>query len=143
MNERGYQQNCADPCLYYKWDDKFGLIVWLSLIDDMLIVCAEDTMECVKKKFTETVDCNYIGEMKEYIGTKINIDQHNKTLKIAQPVLVQSVNDEFILAEPNSKPETPATAGTHLMISGPKFCATAQPRYCSGIGKLRYLVKWL
>ena len=74
MNELGYQQNHAAPCLYYKCNDKFGLIVWLSFIDDMLIVCAEDAMESVKKKFTNAVDCNDIGEMKEYIGTKINID---------------------------------------------------------------------
>ena len=73
MNKLGYEQNHADPCLYYKWDDKFWLIVWLSHIDD-LIVCTEDTMENVKKKFTETVNCDDIGEMKEYIGTKIKID---------------------------------------------------------------------
>ena len=74
MNELGYMQNRADPCLYYKWDETFGLIVWLSFIDDMLIVCAQDTMDRIKKKFTETVDCNDIGEMNEYIGTKIHID---------------------------------------------------------------------
>ena len=74
MNELGYKQNRADPCLYYKWDKTFGLIVWLSFIDDMLIVCAEDTMDSIKKKFTETVDCDDIGEMNEYIGTNINID---------------------------------------------------------------------
>ena len=104
INELGYQWNHANPCLYYKCDDKFGLSVWLSFIDDMLIVCAGDGMESIKKKFTETVDCNDIGEMKEYIGNKNNIDQHNKTLKITQPVLVQSLNDEFNFAEPNSKP---------------------------------------
>ena len=62
--------------------------------------------------------------------------------KITQPVLVQSLNDEFNFAEPNSKPETPATAGTHLMNSGPKLCGAVQIRYCSGMGKLLYLAKW-
>ena len=37
----------------HKWDKKFGLIVWLSFIDDMLIVCSEDTMESIKKEFME------------------------------------------------------------------------------------------
>ena len=74
MNELGYKQNGLDPCLYYKWDEKFGLIVWLSFIDDMLIVCSEDAMESIKKKFMETMDCDEIGEMKEYIGTKVSID---------------------------------------------------------------------
>ena len=36
MNESGYECNWADPCLYYKWDPKLGLIVWLSFINDML-----------------------------------------------------------------------------------------------------------
>ena len=84
---------------------RYGLIVWLSFIDDMLIVRKEDAMECIKKMFTETVDCNDIGEMQEYISTKISINQRNKTLKITQPVLVQSLNDEFNFSEPNAKPE--------------------------------------
>ena len=128
--------------MYYEWDETFGLIVWLSFIDDMLIVCSDDAMESVKKKFTETVDSNDIGEMKEYIRTKVCIDQHNNTLKTTQPVLVQSLNDEFNFAEPNLKPETPAMAGTHLMNSGPKIVWGLQMRYCSGVGKLLYLVKW-
>ena len=57
-----------------------------------------------------------------------------------QPVLVQSLNDEFNLAELNSKTEMPATAGTHLMDSGPKWCGAMQMRYHSGVGKLLYLV---
>ena len=108
----------------------------------MMIVCAEDAMDSVEKKFMETVNCNDIGEMKEYIDTKISIDQHNKTLKITQPIFVQSLNDEFNFAEPNSKPEMPTMARTHLMNSGPKLCGAAQMMYCSGVGKLLYLVKW-
>ena len=100
----------------------------------MLIVCLEDAVESIKKKFMEIMDCNDIGEMKEYIGTKVSIDQHNNTLLIMQPVLVQSLNDEFNFVEPNLKPEMPATAGTHLMNSGPKLCGAVQTRYCSGVG---------
>ena len=51
--------------------------------------------------------------------------------------------DEFTFVEPNSQPETPATAGTHLLANGLKLCAEAQTRYCSGIGKLLCLEKWL
>ena len=88
------------------------------------------------------IDSTWAMKKIEYISTKISIDQHNKTLKITQPVLVQSLNDEFNFSEPNAKPETPATARTHLMGSGPKLCAIAQTRYQSGMGKLLYLIKW-
>ena len=74
MNELGSRQTRADPCLYYEWDKKFGLIVQLSFINDMLIVCSEDTMVSIKKKFTETMDCDDSGEMKKYIGIKVSIN---------------------------------------------------------------------
>ena len=60
-----------------------------------------------------------------------------------QLVLVKSMMDEFTFSEPNSQPDTSATAGTHLPLDGPKLCAEAQMRYCNGIGKLLYLVNWL
>ena len=74
MNKLGYMKNQADLCLYYQWYEEHRLIVWLSFIDNMLIICKEDAMEGVKKKFTEIVDCEDIGEMHEYIGTKIDDD---------------------------------------------------------------------
>ena len=82
------------------------------------------------------------SHMHEYIGTRIDIDQSNETLKITQPVLVQSLMDESTFSEPNAWPETPAMAGMHLMASGIKLCVAAQTRCCSGVGKLLYLVKW-
>ena len=41
MDELRYEQNCVDPCLYYKWDSQIGLIVWLSFIDNMLVICSK------------------------------------------------------------------------------------------------------
>ena len=145
MNELGYMQNKADPCLYYKWDPvigMIGLIVWSCFKDNMLIICKEEGMAMVKKHSTEMVDCDNSGPMKECIGTKIDVDHATKSLKITQPVLVKSLIDEFTFDEPNAKPEVPATGDTHLMSKGPNLCAEAQTRYCSSVGKLLYLVKW-
>ena len=66
-----------------------GLIMWVSFIDDMLVVCNEKYMDDVKQKFTNTVDYDDMGAMVEYIGTKIDKTKHE--LKITQPVLVQSL----------------------------------------------------
>ena len=81
--------------------------------------------------------------MKEYIGTKIDVDTEHKSLKITQPVLVQSLKDEFNFKEVTAKPEVPAVASTHLLPNGPKLCGAEQMKYGSGIGKLLYLMKWL
>ena len=67
-----------------------GLIMWISFIDDMLVVCDKKYMAKIKQKLTSTVDCDDLGAMVEYIGTKIDIDSEKCELKITQPVLVQS-----------------------------------------------------
>ena len=66
-----------------------------------------------KQKFTSTVDCNDMGAMMEYIGTKLDTDSKKHELKITQPVLVQSLRDEFDFENPNICPETPAPASIH------------------------------
>ena len=82
-----------DPCLYYKWDSQIGLIVWLSFIENMLVICNKSRMDQIKEMFTKVVDCDDIGPMHEYIGTKIDVDEKTKRLKITQPVSVQSLKD--------------------------------------------------
>ena len=67
MNELGYVQDWADPCLYWKLDPKLGLIVWLSFIDDILIACKEAGMNMAKQQFTETVYCDDISPMNERV----------------------------------------------------------------------------
>ena len=143
MNSMGYKQNRADPCLYYRCHSTMGLIMWISFIDGMLVVCNEKYMADVKQKFTNTVDCDDMGAMVEYIGTKIDIDNNRKhKLKITQPVLVQSLRDEFALENPNNCPETPAPASTHLIASGQPLSPEKQTKYRSGVGILLYLTKW-
>ena len=99
-------------------------------------------MTDVKQKFTSYVDCDDMGAMVEYIGTKIDIDRKKRELKITQPVLVQSLQDEFDFENPNKCPETPALASTHLMASGQPLSPEKQTEYQSGVGKLLYLTKW-
>ena len=95
-----------------------GLIMWISFIDDMLVVCDEKYMANIKQKFTSTVDCNDMGVMAEYIGTKIDIDSKKREVKITQPVFVQSLQDDFDFENPNNCPETPDPSVSHLMASG-------------------------
>ena len=124
-----------DPCLYYKWELHIGLTVWLSFIDDMLVICNKSGMDQIKEMFTKVVDCDNIGPMQECIDAKIDVDKKTKSLKITQLVLVQSLKDEFKFKEVNAKPEVPAIAGTHLLPNGPKLSREEQTKYHSGIGK--------
>ena len=49
---------------------QIGLIVWLSFIADMLVICNKSGMKQIKEMLTKVVDCDDIGPMHEYIGTK-------------------------------------------------------------------------
>ena len=108
----------------------------------MLVICYKSGIDTTKAEFTKVVECDDVGPMKEYIGTKIDVDTTCKSLKIMQQVLVQSLKDEFKFKEVTVKPEGPAIAGTHLLPNCPTLGGAEQMKYCSGVGKLLYLMKW-
>ena len=40
-------------------------------------------------------DCDEVGKLNEYVGCKINFNQEEGWIKLTQPVLLQSFEDEF------------------------------------------------
>ena len=102
MNKLGYARNWANPCLYYKWDNNHRLILWLSFIDDMLIVCCEAAMSNVKKQFTDTVDCNNLGPMQEYIWNEGGYQLNQQKLKNNSPSVGEKSEGQFNFTESNA-----------------------------------------
>jgi hypothetical protein len=94
----------------------------------------------VNQKHFKCVD---IGELKDYVGCKIEIDRAEKKMIISQPVIVQSLFDEFADIEQGRLLLTPAPAGNILMRGDESSTLNAEmhKRYRSGIGKLMYLAK--
>ena len=80
-----------------------------SWIDDYLIVGNKKDVIKAKSEFSEAFDCEDDGEMKEQVGCKIIKDWNENSMTIAQPVLLQNLDDEFNL--PGAKPVTPLPAG--------------------------------
>ena len=64
------------------------------------------------KAFQERFDCDDVGEVKEYVGCKIDRNVEEGSMKFTQPVMLQSFKDEFETSE--KRPCTPAEAGTVL-----------------------------
>ena len=132
----------ADPCLHFKWTIH-GLIMWVSWVDDYIGAGQEiDVLES-KEKIKAKVKVEEMGELREYIGCKVDRDVAGRTIKLTQPVLIQSLNDEFDL--PDKSFVIPAPAGDVLVgddeedeFLGPE----EHSRYRSGVGKLLHLAKW-
>jgi hypothetical protein len=58
----------------------------------------------MKKHF----DCDDVGKLEEFLGIRLKL----KTVGFTQPVLLQSLKDEFVLKK--TKTTLPASAGTIL-----------------------------
>ena len=136
-----YKYNRVDPCVYYKWTDD-GLLIWASWVDDLLNIGPKKTkvLESVEE-LKAKVECDDTGELKEYVGCKLEIDIEKQRMKWTQPVLLQSFTDEFKLPKENF--ETPAAPGTVLQAieDGDNLKHQEQKNYRSGIGKLLHLMR--
>jgi hypothetical protein len=57
----GFERSKADPCLYYYWT-KNGLVLWVSWVDDCLVVGTKEAVAIAKKQL-KTFRCrdNYYG----------------------------------------------------------------------------------
>jgi hypothetical protein len=135
-------QSKADPCLHFKWDDIMGLMMWLSWVDDLFGAGDERAVKTTKEGIKSQMECEETGELQEYIGCKLVRDVAGRTMKLTQPVLVQSLVDEFEL--PSREATVPATSGDVLADDEEDelLSPVEQTKYRSGVGKLLHLAKW-
>ena len=118
MRKLKYEKSKADPCLYFKW--KSGrLSLWLSWVDDLINLGSKEDVKQAVKNMKQEFECDDVGEMTEYVGCKIDVNKEERTMKITQPVLLQSFTDEFGI-NPSGKLKTPAEAGKILVKCEPK-----------------------
>jgi hypothetical protein len=115
----------------------------LTWVDDKLFIAHKDIIKKEKDGLSKYFKCDDIGELEDYVGCKIEIDRSEKKMIISQPVLVQSLFDEFADIEQGRLLLTPAPAGNILMRGDESSTLNAEmhKRYRSGVGKLMYLAK--
>ena len=135
----GYERNKIDPCVFFKWTD-FGILLMCSWIDDYLIVGNRVDVLTAKKQFADVFECEDDGEMKEHVGCKIT--RTKNSVIITQPVLVQSLKDEFELHGGN--PVTPLPAGLMCQKGNQDELINKeqQKTFRSAVGKLIHMTRW-
>jgi hypothetical protein len=136
-----YTRSVADPCLYVQWDEDGELCIWLTWIYSGIVIGNENVVARESAKLVSLFDCEDVGPMEEYIGNKIKTC--SKRMKLTQPVLLQSLTDDFGVVATN-KACLPAKTGQVLTKS--EECDVLDERertkYRSGVGKLQYLATW-
>ena len=71
------------------------LAIWLSLVDDNLIVGPTQVVKDEGKKIAKEIKIEDVGELKEFIGCNIKTDKLERSAKFTQPVMIQSFLDKF------------------------------------------------
>jgi hypothetical protein len=138
----GFARSKADPCLYFAWTDD-GLVLWTSWVDDCFVCGKKEAVIKAKELFKGQFDCDEVGELKEYIGCKVDIDKEKQFMKLTQPVLLQSYVDEFDLPG-GEVPKTPAVPGDVLQPCEKENQVTIsdQRLFRKGVGKLLHMMRW-
>jgi hypothetical protein len=111
-------KNAVDPYLFYQWIDK-QLIVILLWVDDFAMFGPDELVPGIKNELLSLFNCKDVGEMKEYVGYRIERDRENGLIRLTQPVKIQKFVDEYgtdIIS--NRVLSTPAEPGSVLKKEG-------------------------
>ena len=87
-----FNRNEAEPCVFYKSVNK-QTVLFILWVDDCCICGNKEAVLQAVKDFTSLWDCKDLGELKEYVGCKV--DWTEETIQFTQPVKVQRFIDEF------------------------------------------------
>jgi hypothetical protein len=67
----GYLRSIADPCLYVRWDYEGKMCIWLTWIDDCVVISKDHIVARESAKLMSLFECEDVGPMEEYIGIKL------------------------------------------------------------------------
>jgi Reverse transcriptase (RNA-dependent DNA polymerase) len=138
-----YKRSKANTCLFFKRNQDKELSIWILWVDDLLLFGKPGVVTNAKNNMMKQFKRDHVGKIEEFLGNKIKIDCDSKMAKFTQPVLFQSLMDEFVLKE--GKVILPVMAGSMLSYKGEgvKYLSPEKQRdFWSGVGKLLHLSKW-
>jgi hypothetical protein len=120
------------------------LIVWISWVDDCLCAGNKAGVQLAKEAFKDHFEVDDVGPLEEYVGCKIEFDDSRDSMKLTQPILIQSLHDEYEISEKGQVPTTPAVPGEILqpIEESAKIGPHEQFLYRSCVGKMIHLMKW-
>lgn len=136
----GLTRSKADPCVYFRWTAR-GLSIWASWVDDLLSCGNKEDVVQGRHAIKKFFDLDEVGELKEYVGCKIEYNSAEGWMHLTQPVLIQSFEDEFKL--PSQVYTTPA-APNSMLVGGEEGTLNEESHrnYRKGVGKLIHLAKY-
>ena len=112
----------------------------------MIAACHKQSILQAMKDFTSMWDCKGLGELKKYVGCKV--DRTEQIIRFTQPMKIQRFVDKFGCkgADTGDKaPTTPAPPGTMLEVNKDleePLLGKKKTQYRSGVGILLCMVRY-
>lgn len=95
----GFVRTTSDKCLYVRIIG-MSRIYCLIYVDDAILVGDDPTAICeIKRKFTDEFEMNDVGELKTFLGMRVNFDIELGVLKLSQERYLKNLLDRFGMAE--------------------------------------------
>eukprot|EP00957_Ditylum_brightwellii_P007401 560521-Ditylum_brightwellii.AAC.1 len=80
--------------------------------------------------------------MVKYVGCKVDRNKRDRYIKLTQPVMKQSFEDDFDLKEGGHQPKTPAETGLVLNKKDDVVSKKEHKQYQTGVGKLLHMMQY-
>lgn len=137
VTQLGFKRSNVDTCLYHlRWS---GFVVYLLLyVDDIIIVSDRlELVDRIKQQLSNQFEMSDMGELKLFLGLKVDRDLSGGTMKISQPKYIADLLQRFGMSD--CKPvATPWELNLKLESRKEGDVVTKKP-YRELIGCLTYL----
>ena len=139
----GFKLSEADPCMFYKEDEK-GVSIIIIYIDDMLIIGKEEAIDDTIRVLQGHFQVKDPMSLEDYLAVQIVQSDDGKKAWLGQRTIIKSLEKQF--GEKVAKKKITITPGTPGFIGGKvddisKVDEKTQSMYRSGEGTMLYLTK--
>ena len=138
LKEMQFTQTASDPCIYYRKNREDMMFIGVYVDDLILVARNEKQLNQVKEKLSNKFDIKDLGELKYFLGMKVEQNKETRSIWIGQPAYTENLLKR--LGMQDSKPtSTPVEASSKFQSAASQAEPVNQKEYQSAIGSLMYL----
>lgn len=135
--ENGFVQSAADPCIYTTKEGE--MLILAVYVDDIILSCKSlKKVSEVKSILMKRYKMSDMGELKYFLGIKIDQNHENGTIFMTQEAYAERVIQKFGLSEANPA-KTPIEPYNNFDSENESKTSADPQKYQSAIGSLLYL----
>ena len=138
LKEMQFTQTASDPCIYCRKAGKDIMFIGVYVDDIILAAKNEKQLKQVKENLSNKYDIKDLGELKYFLGIKVEQNKESGSIWIGQPAYTENLLKR--LGMQDSKPtSTPAEVSSKLKPAPSQAEPVNQTEYQSAVGSLMYL----